>query len=172
MWLNDDADRPDSFRRAFLFKLFPITSVLSQHFHHSLLINFLQSSFEPKLANFATLLWMNYLIKKSWLSVNLTAFWKQNSLEYLRWSFFVKIFHGQMSLIIFCSIVDVRLGSNYATRIVTKLLVSIYFSTIKTASFSCQSFKHQPHKMVKHTQTICWQFELFTCVWPFWEIDA
>ena len=141
MWLNDDADRPDSFRRAFFFKLFPITSVLSLHFHRcwstSYRVPFFLFRIEPKLANFATLLWMDYLIKKSWLSVNLTAFWKQNPLEYLRWSFFVKIFHGQMSVIIFCSIADVRLGSNYATGIVTKLLVSIYFSTIKTASFSC-----------------------------------
>ena len=32
-----------------------------------------------------------------------------------------------------------------------------------------QLFKRQPHKMVKHTQTIRRQFpdELFECVWPF-----
>ena len=35
-------------------------------------------------------------------------------------------------------------------------------------------FKGQPHKMVKHTQTIRRQFaeELFECVWPFCEIGA
>ena len=31
------------------------------------------------------------------------------------------------------------------------------------------SFKRQPHKLVKYTQTICRQFadKLFECVWPF-----
>ena len=31
------------------------------------------------------------------------------------------------------------------------------------------TFKRQPHEMVKHIQTIRWQFadELFACVWPF-----
>ena len=35
-------------------------------------------------------------------------------------------------------------------------------------------FKHQSHKMVKHTQTIRRQFadELFECVWPFCDIGA
>ena len=34
---------------------------------------------------------------------------------------------------------------------------------------NCYPFKRQFHKMVKHTQTILWQFpdELFECVWPF-----
>ena len=37
-----------------------------------------------------------------------------------------------------------------------------------------QPFKHQFHKMVKHTQTIRRQFadELFECVWPFGVIGA
>ena len=37
-----------------------------------------------------------------------------------------------------------------------------------------ERFKHQSHKMVKHTQTIRRQFadELFVCVWPFCEIGA
>ena len=35
-------------------------------------------------------------------------------------------------------------------------------------------FQHQYHKMVKHTQTFCWQIagELFECVWPFCGIGA
>ena len=34
--------------------------------------------------------------------------------------------------------------------------------------------KHQPHKMVKHTQTIRRKFtdELFDCVWPFCGVNA
>ena len=39
---------------------------------------------------------------------------------------------------------------------------------------SLQPFKRQPHKMVKHTQTIRRQFadELFECVWPFFGVGA
>ena len=37
-----------------------------------------------------------------------------------------------------------------------------------------QPFKFQPHKMVKHTQTIRGLItdELFECVWPFCEVGA
>ena len=37
-----------------------------------------------------------------------------------------------------------------------------------------QPFKHQPDKMVKHTQTTRQQIahELFECVWPFCEVGA
>ena len=37
-----------------------------------------------------------------------------------------------------------------------------------------QYFKRQPHKMVKHTQTICWEIadELFECVSPFCRVGA
>ena len=39
---------------------------------------------------------------------------------------------------------------------------------------TCQPFKRQSHKMVKHTQTICQQIakELFEYVWPFCDIGA
>ena len=39
---------------------------------------------------------------------------------------------------------------------------------------SVEPFKRQPHKMVKHTQKICWQFahELFECVSPFFGAGA
>ena len=35
-------------------------------------------------------------------------------------------------------------------------------------------FKHQPHRMVKHTQTIRQDIphELFECVWPFCAVGA
>ena len=35
-----------------------------------------------------------------------------------------------------------------------------------------QPFKHQPRKMVKHTQETVWVFELFECVWRFCEVGA
>ena len=42
-----------------------------------------------------------------------------------------------------------------------------------TASKINYLFKRQPHKMVKHTQTICGQIpnELFKCVWRFYGVD-
>ena len=44
--------------------------------------------------------------------------------------------------------------------------ISIYFITYP--------FKRRPHKMVKHTQTICREFadEFFECDWPFYTVGA
>ena len=42
------------------------------------------------------------------------------------------------------------------------------------AILKTQPFKHQPHKMVKHSQTIYQQIpnKLFECVWPLCEVGA
>ena len=52
----------------------------------------------------------------------------------------------------------------------TRLLAGNYFRALFTTSYS---FKRQPHKMIKHTQTIHRQFakELLS-VWPFCGIGA
>ena len=46
--------------------------------------------------------------------------------------------------------------------------------TSKTSNNIILTFKHQSHKMIKHTQTIRQQIanKLFECVWPSCEIDA
>ena len=49
------------------------------------------------------------------------------------------------------------------------------FFLVRVSFVQCfQPFKRWPHKMVKHTQTIRWQFakELFECVWPYCGVGA
>ena len=54
---------------------------------------------------------------------------------------------------------------------ITFTWLSSLYSTFKSkiSTYSNKPFKRQPHKMVKHTQTIRQQFanKLFEYVWPF-----
>ena len=54
------------------------------------------------------------------------------------------------------------------------MLHEIKVATVVKARENALPFKHQFHKMVKHTETIRRQFadELFECVWPFCGIGA
>ena len=49
-----------------------------------------------------------------------------------------------------------------------------YLKMMKKIPEPLSPFKHQPLKMVKHTQTIRRQYadELFECVWPFCGVDT
>ena len=54
-------------------------------------------------------------------------------------------------------------------KVLTPLFISIFREASKNDVYFVCSFKHQPHKMVKPTQTICRLAadEFCECVWPF-----